>query len=399
MRFPFSYWSWLQRLGIWILGMTFALAVFGQTKTDLASNQYLQLLGQLPETPSMKQIEDAKERGEAFHKAEIGKLDDGSESRKRADLLYSIFLKQLLARSVVAEFAAPMSLQVKWFYLRYGLMRETRELLEPTVAYYSALGRDSREAALAFFEFADFDERHPLRDNRSPSLRKMLDRLAKDRDFYTRSLEISERINGPQDELFLVTLFNLANNLFNCAEFELFIPVIEKFLLNVEKNLGRNWESVVHGLRLLAATKDAIGLTAEANAIRERILRLTKTTDEASLAIINLSARALDFGYKGMNSKTGVVRLEAIRYMRQSSNSTNQIPEKSGSLPDDAALPDSILVLIKLDEDGNVTNANAQTDNVKLKTKAETEVSKWRFRPFESNGTRRALSGFVSFHF
>lgn len=53
----------------------------------------------------------------------------------------------------------------------------------------------------------------------------------------------------------------------------------------------------------------------------------------------------------------------------------------------------SVPVNVEIDETGKIIKATADTTDGKLRTEAETTVSKWTVRPFSYNGQARKMRG------
>jgi tetratricopeptide (TPR) repeat protein len=182
---------------------------------------------------------------------------------------------------------------------------------------------------------------------------------------YTEAVGLQEKILGKNNELTLKTYIDFADFYLKYVNFEKALPFYETYRTEVEGKFGKESKLLLKCLRPMAKILAMNERQTELAEIIQQINKLSGNITETPTAF-ELSLRSKD----SLTQKSRAFGLERPKYIK---------------------------VNILIDENGKVVEAVAQTKEVSDKKEAETEVSRWNFRPFIYNNEVRKMRGIVYF--
>lgn len=229
---------------------------------------------------------------------------------------------------------------------------------------------------------------------------------------YTEAVKNSENAFGAENEITLLSIYNLAEFQLAMGNFERAIPQYEKCIATVEKKYGKNNQNLLLPFESYLKALIATGQEEPAFEALSRIVQITRKSAQFPKTMLNISLRA-DKAFVTVNSPS-VERLAQENKEKAEMLSRNTIL-RSGATQEIAnviTMSNStfgkqyydeststrlirIPVKVVVDESGKVIEAEGLTKDEDYKIAAEKTVKEWKFEPFTVNGKASKLSGYV----
>ncbi len=391
-----------------------------------SQNEFQSLLAQLSANSTLDELDEAISKATSIFKDE--KKEAGKNQRKLADVtieFISFRKKVSLMLKEKTENLGSFDIKNADFYKkRDNLSANTGEIVklyeEVIELYQSNLNWEDIRLAEIKFELALLlNIYEPLvADINTPSGKRLLtwkekrERLSKSQDLFSQALIIQEKLLPVNDIATLITNLFLAVAYLQSADFEKSLPLIEKYISGIETKYGKKTESLLPALRIHTVIMLLIGNNNSATEISKQIFEITGKEENLANNLLFLTPRTKTFKYKGITGEDRIEVLDIQSYARVNAN--GNLPTPAGIISRGGSVNlisvDSIVipfmdgnikgltkVIIVIDENGKVIEAEPQTKDQKSKKKIEKDVLSWEFRPFNYNNERKKMKGIVYF--
>lgn len=202
------------------------------------------------------------------------------------------------------------------------------------------------------------------------------------------SIALNEKLRGKESEETLYVVLKTGDFYFEMSNYEKALPFYERFVQTTEKKHGVNHPALTEALRPLAKIFYTTFQDEQVAETLKKIETITKKPETSETV-------SLHFGLRSKDSVAFMGKI--IPEYRDDLASFNVLYKVSSVNPAVRPKLTSVPVKVVVDETGKITEAVAETDNKKLKARAEQEISKWTVRPFSYGGTTRKLRGQLTY--
>lgn len=246
--------------------------------------------------------------------------------------------------------------------------------------------------SLKNFEPLTIDPQSP-KGKRVLTWEEITKRIDKSQKLYSQALEILKKVLPQNDDEIILNTLALANFFTQTADFEKSLPLYEEYIIAVQQKYGNKAEYLIPILEIKATILRMIG-DNEFSKTSDEIAKISGNKTDLTNSALSVSGRTKSLQYKGITGKNG---FEAI-YSTNSFFPEGTRSKVSGS---DNFFNIKIVkyeitkVFVVINENGEVVEANPQTDNKKLKEEVKEDVLRWKFNPLEYKGKIRRIEGFV----
>lgn len=211
--------------------------------------------------------------------------------------------------------------------------------------------------------------------------------------FFLKSLELNEKLRGKNNDKTLAIVLKTGNFYFEMDNYEKALPSYERYIQTGETTYGSQHPNLTDALRPLAAIMVTDFQEKEAADALKRIETITKKPEELPKTDLNFHLRSKNS--VEFNSKNAL----EIREGRQSVMAMLRAQGRTLNRNNISLLPEinRVSVRVLVDVDGRILEAAAESDNEKLRSRAEKEISKWTVRPFIYNGAAHKMRGYLTY--
>lgn len=351
----------------------------------------------------------------------------GKNQRKLADVTVEFISFRKNISSILQQKTKNLgSFDIKNYYKRRNNLSsnsgELEKLYEDVIELYQSNlnWEDIRIAEIKFELALSLNIYEPLAVDINSQARKRLltwkeknERLIKSQELFSQSLIIQEKLLPVNDNATLLTKLFLAVAYLQSADFEKSLPLIEKYISGIETKYSKKTESLLPALRIYAAIMLLLGNNDSVTKISKQIFEITGKEENLANGLLFLTPRTKSFKSKGITQGDRIETLNIQSYTRVNTNGNLPISAGiisgggSGSLNSVDNMTISTFggtisgltkVIIVIDENGKVIEAEPQTKDQKLKKKIEKDVLSWEFSPFNYNNEKKKMKGIVYYY-
>jgi tetratricopeptide (TPR) repeat protein len=228
----------------------------------------------------------------------------------------------------------------------------------------------------------------PVPNGDAPSIANTRARIDDAERFFAESLALNEQTRGRDADETLAVVLGMGNFYLKYDNYDKAYAFYERFVETAERTHGKNYPNLINALRPYAKILRATFQDAEAAEAVKRIEEITGKKEDAPKADLSLHLRSKDS--VAFNAPNFIAVNEEMRKLRERVG-------RAVSRSDIESMPklERVPVRVTVDETGKILEAVAETNNSKLREKAEREISKWTVRPFSYNGAARKLRGYL----
>ncbi len=291
---------------------------------------------------------------------------------------------------------------------------QSEENFKDAVEMFDDLKSDSQQAAFAKSQYAWLLYNHPGKPNRKiVTDPNKLERFEDAEKLYLEALASYDKSLGVDSNSSILTVFDLAEFYLNWSRFEKSIPFYERFIQTVEKKYGKDQATLAPALRSLSEIMILTERDSEAKKFANRISKITGKKEPEPKPNFDLRLRKKFSASKKqvlvetidpadlMNGiETYNNTLAILRGGRRGEADTQYTFDSNSSI---GIRNNRIWVEVLIDENGEVIEAKPisnEADKKKdddLVKEAEKMVKSWKFEPFEYEGKKMKMRGFVTY--
>lgn len=399
----------------------FALQSFAQETSP--TNIFQQFLSQISTNSTLEEIEKTIAKAENFYQDEKKSAGENQKVSAKQLIEFAAFRKNVAA--ILAEKIKNVKRDADFLKTLSGLggiRQENSRKLEKTYQevieiYQKNPSWEDLQIAEIKFELAALQSSYEplLPDMSSPSKKRSLtwkekrERLAGIQQMFSDSLNIREKLLPKNDDAILVTELFLAVSLIESADFEKALSLFETYISGIETKYGKQSKALLPALTNSGGIFRMIGDDSSVEKISQQILSITGKKENSLEKLLFLTPRANSFGYAGITGKDGVEVTEVKNYTRINPEADSRVSAgivgaggmgnltstDVSTIPFFGNMRGLTKIVIVIDEKGKVIEAAAQTENEKLKKKAEKDVLDWEFKPFSYKNEAKKMKGWV----
>ena len=354
----------------------------------------------------LEQIKDALKSAEKRSEPLLGKRNAASELSARSHLELGMLRKHALVvlQKKITEFKIPakdeLSALIPFFHAN---AQKTRMCFENAIRILeSNLKTENPDLVSAKFELGALTESYDPKLLEPLNLREKRKRLENAQELYEQAILINERIHPKTSKIGQAIRSRLARSYAEAAEFEKALPHFRRLIDEITKNEAGPSPDLLPILNVTSAIALLTGEQALANTIAKQISLITKNVPDLSNFYFDLTLRA-DLTNQGINEPPFVKRLSRplveyrLEHDPKSLSSTRTIVRSENLLVSSPIQGRGFPVIVTVETDGTVIDADCQTENDVTNKKVEKIVRRWKFRPFIYNGTAKRIKGLVYF--
>lgn len=259
---------------------------------------------------------------------------------------------------------------------------ETEKLLREIIQINESDGRaQTTQTADVKIELASLVQKY--NPTTVPSVESSRGRIDEAEKLLAQSLLTNEQIRGKDDDKTLAVVLQSGDFYYKYVNFEKALPFYERYIETTEKTHGKNYPELADALRAYSSIMFTTFQDRKAADALEKIERITQKKEETKAD-----------KYLNLRSKDAVA---FSVHVSQSLNSNRNLSITSGT--NLTSRPKIIRVPVKvvIDENGKVIEAIAESDDEKLRARAEQEVVKWSVRPFSYQGNTQKMRGYLTY--
>ena len=275
----------------------------------------------------------------------------------------------------------------------FGQNREDHKIAEKEFRkvfgiYDSESLKDSMELASAKSELAWLLYNSDIYLPHTRSLKARINRAEK---LYSESVSLFGKLSGKESDETISSVFSFALFHEKQVAFEMSLPLYKRFVGSVEKKYGPTSEIMIPALWSLAGIYVSSENLEEAQNTVNKISRILGRSEKLPEAEFILNKRLVSSSPEDEERRffgsyyVGGMHANLAREIEANQELLSIRSYKR------------VLVRVACDESGKVISAEAQTKDRSLKKTAEKTVLKWKIRPFEYQGRRQRLKGYLSF--
>jgi hypothetical protein len=231
-------------------------------------------------------------------------------------------------------------------------------------------------------------------------------------DLFEQSLALRELYLGGDTDSTLSMMLQVSDFYFQTGDFEKFLPLYRKLTATTAKKFGENDKRLIPAWRLFAGFLITTDRRDEAVELLKKVSALTgrgEVVPAPSYYLMNRAAAKIDnvIGapiVKYTDSSPIVIPNPTdVRRNRPSASGNYDRPQTTAGsivsgrlqLPISATSGKNIEVSVLIDESGSVIEAVPSVASEKVKKEIVKKVSKWKFKPFVSEGVATKQRGIV----
>lgn len=207
--------------------------------------------------------------------------------------------------------------------------------------------------------------------NPEPSVQTSRSRIDEAEKLLTEALSTSEKVSGKDDDKTLEIVLQFGDFYNKYVNFEKALPFYERYIETAGR-VNKIYPDMENALRAYASIMSVTFQEEKAKETLEKIEKITKKKEEPKTKKVYLNLRSKDAVGVTSNRPRSRENLGGLKSTR--------VPVK-----------------VVVDENGKIIEAAAESDNEKIRKRAESEVSKWSVRPFSYQGTAHKMRGYLTF--
>lgn len=209
---------------------------------------------------------------------------------------------------------------------------------------------------------------------------------------YLSAISSHENLLGKDADETLSVIFNLAEFYRKHIYFEKALPLYERFVNSVKNKYGEKNNILLPSLYSITEILITLGDTKQAQTFLDVISDIKGSKEKMPEANYVLNKRLVK-GNGKTDDKSTIINLVDLGKLFD----PNAVSFR-GSLEREQRTK-TIFVKVSVDENGEVTEATANTDDKDLGKEAESKVKDWKFKPFKLNGKSGKMQGYVIYEF
>lgn len=392
--------------------------VFGTiTPSQSDSADYKALVEEVSSASTFEQVKSIIERAEELFSKHETQFKKDKDRLAREMLAFAILRKEALIKLHPAEKLKSEETGGVSFlsFYRKNALRLEKLLTETIEIYEDDLKIKSLNLATAKVELAQSDEFNFLLQGMSSTWNWRLEKHARNQELYLDAYKIRSELLGRLDDLVLTTALDLAHSYLQSSDFENALRYYELIIDSYQEKNRSKSKILLTALIMSGSIWKMAGNSEAVGRVTKQITEISGESLEFSESPLLLSPRANTFKYKGINPVRVSIsnpRLTGVtasgRTVYADSMSTDSFQQRQVDNPPSIRVigdgkpsikrATPVKVHLRVDTDGNVVWLNAEEEDEKLKEKLESRIRKWKFKPFEYDGTPLEMNGYVFYY-
>lgn len=398
------------------------LSFLALAQGNLESNEFGDLSNQISPAVTLKEINEVVSKGEEIYKNKNKQFGSDAEDLAKTSFDFAMLRKRIFdalnekLTNSMFRFSGEERMEFLKLYSKNA--EKLEDLLKGTIKIYEQeLKIENVTLAIAKFELARSKGSYKLASGKSSDWKTRIEELNEIQNLYLGAFALLEKLLSKNDEMILTVAYHLADSYVHSGDFEKALPYYEKVITGISEKYGRKSEALLPRLRSSVAIWQMLDRTDLVEKLSSQILEITGRKEDISETLLDLSARAKSFKYKGIDRTLGRISNSMPIGIRQGGtdfeaadfdtvNSIRGRPEGQPPrfkyiIPGESKVKLSkvIRAFIVVDIDGKVIEAKAKTDDLKIREKIEKEVKKWEFKPFVYEGKEMKMKGVIYYNY
>ena len=211
---------------------------------------------------------------------------------------------------------------------------------------------------------------------------------------YLEAIKLRQGLFEAGDDDLNVWKIVLANSYVRTGDFELAFPLLEAAVQSIGTKYGNASPAIEPALRMRLLLSALVRDNNLSQTLRERLKKISKQ-DEGPEQFLPLTGRVNQENARGFRVKNGSITMETSVRTYVTRTGAPLYSVKETSVQPGSLMGVGVPVVITVDIDGKVLEATAETDNPKIKNKAERDVKQWTLAPLKLNGEPKQMRGLV----